>query len=64
VEEFSRHGYAFVVVGAHPGLAGALARAGIAVPDQITPATAVQLIDFLTGRPAPAAGWDPSQVPG
>jgi hypothetical protein len=64
VEEFSRHGYAFVVVGGHPGLAGALARAGIAVPDQITPATAVQLTNFLNGRPAPAAGWDPSQVPG
>ena len=64
VEEFSRHGYAFVVVGAHPGLAGALDRVGVAVPDQITPATAVQLIDFLNGRPAPAAGWDPSQVPG
>ena len=64
VEEFSRHGYAFVVVGAHPGLAGALARVGVAAPDQITPATAVQLIDFLNGRPAPAAGWDPSQTPG
>ena len=64
VEEFSRHGYAFAVVGGHPGLAGALARAGIAVPDQITPATAVQLINFLNGRPAPAAGWGPSQVPG
>ena len=64
VAEFSRHGYAFVVVGGHPDLAGALARAGVAVPDQITPATAVQLIDFLNGRPAPAAGWDPSQVPG
>jgi hypothetical protein len=64
VEEFSRHGYTFVVVGGHPGLAGALARVGVAVPDQITPATAVQLIEFLNGRPAPAAGCDPSQVPG
>ena len=64
VEEFSRHGYAFAVVGGHPGLAGALARVGVAVPDQITPATAVQLIDFLNGRPAPAAGWDASQVHG
>ena len=64
VEEFSRHGYAFVVVGGHPDLAGALSRVGVAMPDQITPATAVQLIDFLNGRPAPAAGWDPSQVPG
>ena len=64
VEEFSRHGYAFVVVGTHPDLAGALARVGVAVPDQITPATAVQLTNFLNGRPAPAAGWDPGQVPG
>jgi hypothetical protein len=64
VEEFSRHGYAFVVVGGHPDLPGALSRVGLAMPDQITPATAVQLIDFLNGRPAPAAGWDPSQVPG
>jgi alkylation response protein AidB-like acyl-CoA dehydrogenase len=63
VEEFSRHGYAFVVVGGHPGLAGALARVGVAVPDQITPATAVQLINFLNGRPAPATGWDASQLP-
>ena len=43
---------------------GFLARAGVAVPDLITPATAVQLIDFLNERPAPAAGWDPSQIPG
>src|SRR5215470_1868556 len=64
VEEFSRHGYAFVVVGGHPGLAGALARVGVAVPDQITPATAVQLIDFLNGRLAPARGLGPSQIPG
>jgi hypothetical protein len=64
VEEFSRHGYAFVVVGGHPDLSGALARVGVEVPDQITPATAVQLINFLNGRPAPAAGWDPSQAPG
>ena len=64
VAEFSRHGYAFVVVGGHPGLAGALARVGVAVPDQITPATAVQLIDFLNERPVLAAGWDESQVPG
>ena len=64
VEEFSRHGYAFVVVGGHPGLAESLATVGVAVPDQITPATSVQLIDFLNDRPAPAAAWDPSQIPG
>lgn len=62
--EFSRHGYAFVLVGDCPGLAEALARAGVAVPDQITPATSVQLLEFLGRQPAPAAGWDPSQNAG
>ena len=64
VEEFSRHGYAFVLVGDCPGLAGALASAGIAVPDQITPVTSVQLLEFLQRQPAPAAARDPSQAPG
>src|SRR5215472_3451926 len=64
VEEFSRHGYAFVLVGGHPGLAEALARVGVAVPDQITLATGVELHEFLDRRPPPAAGWDLSQVPG
>jgi hypothetical protein len=62
--EFSRHGYAFVLVGDCPGLPEALARAGVAVPEQITPATSVQILEFLRGRPAPAAGWHPSQLPG
>jgi hypothetical protein len=64
VEEFSRHGYAFVLVGEHPGLAEALARVGVRVPERITPATSVELLEFLDGRPEPAAGWDPSQAPG
>ena len=64
VEEFSRHGYAFVLVGDCPGLAEALARAGLAVPDQITPATSVQLLEFLRRQPAPAAGRGPSPIPG
>jgi hypothetical protein len=64
VEEFSRHGYAFVLVGDCSGLADALARAGVAVPDQITPATSVQLLEYLNRQPAPAAGRDPSQSPG
>ena len=63
VEEFSRHGYAFVLVGDCPGLPEALARAGVAVPEQIIPVTTVQLTEFLEGRPAPTAGWDPSQAP-
>src|SRR5215472_17204039 len=64
VEEFSRHDYAFVLVGDCAGLAESLATVGVAVPDQITPATTVQLVDFLNDRPAPAAAWDPSQIPG
>jgi hypothetical protein len=64
VAEFSRHGYAFVLVGDCPGLAESLATVGVPVPDQITPATSVQLLEFLQRQPAPAAGWDPSQVPG
>jgi hypothetical protein len=63
VEEFSRHGYAFVLVGEHPGLAEALARVGVPVPDQISPATAVLLREFLDAQPAPAAARDPSQAP-
>jgi hypothetical protein len=64
VEEFSRHGYAFVLIGGHPGLAEALARVSVVLPDQITPATAVELSKFLNERPAPAAGWGPRQVRG
>jgi hypothetical protein len=63
VEEFSRHGYGLVLVGGRQGLAEALARVGVAVPDGITPDSYVQLLEFLDGRPAPAAGWDPSQLP-
>ena len=58
MEEFSRHGYGFVLVGGRAGLAEALARVGVAVPDEITPQTPAQLAGFLDGRPAPRAGWD------
>lgn len=54
-EEFSRHGYDFVLVGGRDGLAEALAAAGMAVPDQIRPASAAELLGFLNARPAPAA---------
>jgi hypothetical protein len=54
-EEFSRHGYDFVVVGECDGLAPALAAVGVSVPDQITPTAAADLLDFLTRRPAVAA---------
>jgi hypothetical protein len=64
VEEFSRHGYGFVLVGERAGLAEALARAGVAVPDGISPGTPAQLAEFLDGRPAPRAGWDTGQAAG
>ena len=54
-EEFSRHGYDFVVVGARDGLAEALAWAGLDLPDQIVPSDAAELRDFLSSRSAPAA---------
>jgi hypothetical protein len=54
-EEFSRHGYDFVLIGGRDGLAEALAAAGLGMPDQITPADSVELLRFLGARPAPAA---------
>jgi hypothetical protein len=57
-EEFSRHGYDFVLIGERDGLADALGAAGLAVPDQITPSGAAELLGFLSARPAPAvSGW-------
>jgi hypothetical protein len=55
MEEFSRHGYGFVLVGERAGLAEALAQVGVAVPDGIRPQTPAQLAEFLNGRPAPRA---------
>jgi hypothetical protein len=54
VEEFSSHDYAIVVIGERDGLAEALGARGIALPDQIIPATAAELSDFLAARPSPA----------
>ena len=62
LEEFSRHGYAFVLVGERAGLAEALAHVGVPLPDQISPRTSSQLADFLDGQPAPRAGWDTGQA--
>jgi hypothetical protein len=62
VEEFSRHGYGFVLVGERAGLAEALAGVGVPVPDGISPRTPAQLAEFLNGRPAPRAGWGPGQT--
>jgi hypothetical protein len=54
-EEFSRHGYDFVLVGDCAGLPAALAAVGVAVPDQITPSSADELLGVLSARPAPPA---------
>ena len=56
-EEFARHGYDLVLVGHRDGLAGALARVGVGLPDGIQPADSFQLIDFLNDRPAPRAAY-------
>jgi hypothetical protein len=64
VEEFARHGYAFVLIGERAGLAEALAQVGVSLPDQISPRTSSQLADFLDGQPAPRAGWDTGQAAG
>src|SRR5262249_3117315 len=40
VEEFSRHGSLFILVGERAGLGEALARVGVAVPPRIAPASA------------------------
>jgi hypothetical protein len=55
VAEFRRHGYELVLVGDCNGLAEALAAVGVAVPDQVIPATAAELRGFLGARPVPAA---------
>lgn len=57
VEEFFRHGYGFVLVGERAGLAEALARVGVPLPDRISPGTPAQLAGFLDGQPPPRAGW-------
>ena len=54
-EEFARHGYDIVLVGQCEGLAEALARVGLAVPDGIIPESLVALREFLDGRPSPQA---------
>jgi hypothetical protein len=54
-EEFSRKGYALVLVGERDGLAEALAHVGAAVQDRIAPASAAELSEFLARQPAPPA---------
>ena len=55
VEEFSRHGYTFILVGDRDGLAEALALVGIPVPDRVVPAGAAELGEFLAAQPVPPA---------
>lgn len=64
MEEFSRHGYGFVLVGERAGLPEALAKVDLPVPDGISPGTPAQLAEFLDGRPAPRAAWDTGQAAG
>jgi hypothetical protein len=54
-EEFTRHGYDLVLVGEREGLADALARVGIGLPDAIDPEGPVVLREFLDSRPVPRA---------
>ena len=55
VEEFFRHGYAFILVGERDGLTEALALVGIPVPDRIVPSSAAELGEFLAAQPVPPA---------
>jgi hypothetical protein len=55
VEEFSRHGYLFVLVGERAGLGEALARVGVALPPRVVPASAGELSEFLATQPDPPA---------
>jgi hypothetical protein len=64
LEEFSRHGYAFILVGERAGLPEALANVGVPLPDGISPATQAQLADFLGGQPGPRAGRDTGPAAG
>ena len=55
VEEFSRHGYGFVLLGHRDGLAEALADVGVHLPPRAEPASAGELAAFLSAQPSPAA---------
>jgi hypothetical protein len=55
VEEFSRHGYQFVLVGERAGLEEALGLVGVGVPPRIVPRSAAGLSEFLAAQPVPPA---------
>jgi hypothetical protein len=50
LDEFARHGYDVVLVGARDGLAAALDTVGSALPAAIVPGTAAELQAFLTAN--------------
>jgi hypothetical protein len=50
VEEFARHGYKIVLIGARQGLAEALAAVGVPLPEAIEPGSAAELEAFLATR--------------
>ena len=63
VEEFSRHGYLFVLVGERAGLKEALADVGVAMPPRVVPGNASELSEFLAAQPGPpvlAAAEEPA----
>lgn len=53
VEEFSRHGYVFVLVGNRAGLEEALSLVGVAVPPRVVPTSTGELSEFLAAQPSP-----------
>jgi hypothetical protein len=55
VQEFHRHRYDIVLVGGDDGIVAALGAAGVPPPEQIIPASAAELSEFLRSRPAPQA---------
>jgi hypothetical protein len=58
VEEFVRHGYDVILVGARPGLEEALAALGVAVPARLVPSSEGELSAFLAARPVPTSAPD------
>src|SRR4029077_20145763 len=58
VEEFTRRGYGFILVGERDGLAEALAPVGVGGPDGIAPPRGAELREFLGIQPVPPADLD------
>jgi hypothetical protein len=54
-DEFVRDGCDLVLIGCCAGLESALAALNLDVPDQLVPSERAEILDFLTGRPAPSA---------